>query len=182
MSEHTKTLPTDAVAVFQELVSAALQTTQGDIEATVGAVYEEITQNTVLFETIFKPLCETVIRTQCESFQQGSGLLGHHSGLVGHNALTTMEHAEDPLQALPQGPEPSIPWREAFPQWSDAQLPGVSLAGARHREGLTQMQLARLTGIPQRHLSEMEHGKRPIGKERAKVLAQMLHVDYRIFL
>jgi transcriptional regulator with XRE-family HTH domain len=56
------------------------------------------------------------------------------------------------------------------------------LRAARTREDLTQMQLARLTGIPQRHLSEMEQGKRPIGKDRAKRLAEALQVDYRVFL
>ena len=39
-----------------------------------------------------------------------------------------------------------------------------------------------MTGIPQRHISEMEHGKRPIGKERAKKLAKVLKVDYHILL
>jgi DNA-binding XRE family transcriptional regulator len=76
----------------------------------------------------------------------------------------------------------TVPWRECFPAWSDAQLPGVALAGARAKESLTQVQLARLTGIPQRHISEMEHGKRPIGKERAKKLAEILKVDYHVFL
>jgi len=45
-----------------------------------------------------------------------------------------------------------------------------------------QVQLARLTGIPQRHISEMEHGKLPIGKDRARKLAEVLKVDYHIFL
>lgn len=73
-------------------------------------------------------------------------------------------------------------WRECFPAWPNAQLPGVVLAGARYKEGLTQVQLARLTGIPQRHISEMEHGKRPIGKDRARKLAEVLKVDYHVFL
>jgi DNA-binding XRE family transcriptional regulator len=58
----------------------------------------------------------------------------------------------------------------------------VSLRGARGKEGVTQRQLAELTGIPQRHISEMEHGKRPIGKETARKLAKALNVDYRVFL
>lgn len=61
----------------------------------------------------------------------------------------------------------SVPWREAYPECSEAQLIGKALAGARDREGLTQIQLSELTGIPQRHISEMENGKRPIGKEMA---------------
>lgn len=58
----------------------------------------------------------------------------------------------------------------------------VSLRGYRYREDLTQKQLADLAGIPQRHISEMENGKRPIGKERAKKLAKALNADYRLFL
>ena len=42
--------------------------------------------------------------------------------------------------------------------------------------------LAELTGIPQRHISEMENGRRPIGKEIAKRLADVLHADYRMLL
>jgi transcriptional regulator with XRE-family HTH domain len=60
--------------------------------------------------------------------------------------------------------------------------PGQRLVGARSKEGLTQRQLAAETGIPQRHLSEMERGKRPIGKARAQVLGKALHTDYRLFL
>jgi len=39
-----------------------------------------------------------------------------------------------------------------------------------------------LTGIPQSHISEMENGKRPIGKKRAKILAKALKVGYKVFL
>ncbi len=71
---------------------------------------------------------------------------------------------------------------EAFPGYADNPL-GLALRGARYREGLTQRQLADVTGIPQRHISEMEGGKRQIGRERAKKLADALHVsDYRMFL
>jgi hypothetical protein len=62
----------------------------------------------------------------------------------------------------------TIPWRECFPACSDAQLPGMALAGARTKEGLTQVQLARLTGIPQRHISEMEHSKRLLGRNEPR--------------
>lgn len=75
----------------------------------------------------------------------------------------------------------SIPWREAV-SFEAEQLPGVCLAGARTKEGLSQRRLSDLTGIPQRHISEMENGKRPIGKARAKVLASKLNTDYRLFL
>ncbi len=76
----------------------------------------------------------------------------------------------------------TVPWREAFSHWTDTDLPGKALAGARHKEGLTQVQLAQLAGLPQRHLSEMEHGKRSIGKATAKKLAKALNVSYQILL
>ena len=42
----------------------------------------------------------------------------------------------------------SIPWREAFPEHKDEDLPAVSLRAARRREGLTQKEVADLSGIP----------------------------------
>lgn len=59
---------------------------------------------------------------------------------------------------------------------------GVCIRGGRGKEGLTQKQLAQLTGIAQHHISEMENGKRPIGKETARKLAAALNIDYRVFL
>ena len=72
-------------------------------------------------------------------------------------------------------------WRDNFPELHDNET-GVFLAGARHREGLTQRELAEKSGIAQRHISEMENGKRPIGKKNAKALATALNADYRAFL
>lgn len=72
-------------------------------------------------------------------------------------------------------------WRNAFSGLLETG-PETFLAGARHREGLTQRQLAEKTGIPQRHISEMENCKRPIGKEIARRLATALNADYRAFL
>lgn len=72
-------------------------------------------------------------------------------------------------------------WKTAFPDLL-ANEPGTYLAGARHREGLTQSQLAETSGIPQRHISEMENGKRSIGNENARRLGTTLNADYRAFL
>jgi ribosome-binding protein aMBF1 (putative translation factor) len=74
----------------------------------------------------------------------------------------------------------TVPWREAFAHLEDR--PGKALVGARTKEGLTQVHLATMTGIPQRHISEMEHGKRPIGKGMAKRLAKVLKVHYQLLL
>ncbi|EFL50033.1 plasmid maintenance system antidote protein, XRE family [Solidesulfovibrio fructosivorans JJ]] len=76
---------------------------------------------------------------------------------------------------------PSKPWRDVLP-FKDEELPGVFLAGARYREGLTQIALAEATGIPRRHISEMENGRRPIGKKNARLLAEALKIDPRRLL
>ena len=75
----------------------------------------------------------------------------------------------------------SIPWREVL-EYKDEALPGVCLRGGRYREGITQKQLADMIGLPQRHISEMENGKRPIGKEMAKRLGKALNISYKVFL
>jgi DNA-binding XRE family transcriptional regulator len=75
-----------------------------------------------------------------------------------------------------------VPWKEAFSDYSDEQLPGASLAGARHKDGLTQKQLADKLGIAQGYVSDMECGKRSIGKTMAKRLSKVLNINYKVFL
>ena len=75
----------------------------------------------------------------------------------------------------------SVPWRDAFPEFEEESSGGVALRGARRKENLTQKELAERAGIPQSHISEMETGKRSIGKERAKRLGKALNISYRVF-
>ena len=79
-------------------------------------------------------------------------------------------------------PADSLPWRDLFTDFDEELSYGIALRGARGKEGITQKELAQKTGIPQSHISSMENGKMPIGKERARRLAKVLRVDYRIFL
>lgn len=74
----------------------------------------------------------------------------------------------------------ATPWREVAGR--RGSIPASILRGARSKTGITQTRLSELTGIPQRHISEMERGKRPLGKETAKKLALALDIDYRLFL
>lgn len=67
---------------------------------------------------------------------------------------------------------------EVFPNFHT----GNALRGLRSREELTQKQLAEMIGAKPNHISEMENGKRTIGKGMAKRLAKALKTDYRIFL
>ena len=63
-----------------------------------------------------------------------------------------------------------------LPRWA------IALRGLRAREGLTQVAMSNLLKIPQGNISQMEHGKRPIGKQIAKRLADLFRTDYRLFL
>ena len=76
----------------------------------------------------------------------------------------------------------SVPWRELFSEYEEGTYPAIVLKGSRTKENITQKELAQMTGIPQGHISEMENGKRPIGKEIAQKLGKALNVDYRVFL
>jgi len=79
--------------------------------------------------------------------------------------------------------EKSIPAEKVLPELGDdTQRPATMLRGARYKAGMTQKELAEALEIHQHHLSEMEHGKRPIGKSMARKLAESLECDYKVFL
>lgn len=63
-----------------------------------------------------------------------------------------------------------------LPRWA------IMLKGLRHREGLTQKQLGQMLDIEQSNISLMERGKRAIGKQLAKRLAEFFKTDYQFFL
>lgn len=71
-----------------------------------------------------------------------------------------------------------VPAGEVFPD----SHPGRILRGLRVREDLTQAELAARAGLKAHHISEMEHGKRPIGKDVAKRLAEALNASYKMLL
>lgn len=79
--------------------------------------------------------------------------------------------------------EKLVPAEEVLPELADStQRPATLLRGARAKLNMTQTELADKIDIRQHHLSEMENGKRPIGKEIARRLAAVLKCDYRLFL
>lgn len=59
---------------------------------------------------------------------------------------------------------------------------GALLRGLRVREGLNQIEFAKIIDTTQANLSSMENGNRPIGKNKAKLIAEKFDVDYRYFL
>lgn len=76
-----------------------------------------------------------------------------------------------------------IPWREvekeAIEEYTEI---GLMVRGGCYKAGLTQKALAELIGVRPHHVSEMEHGKRNIGKKMAHRLSEIFDVDYRVFL
>ncbi len=82
------------------------------------------------------------------------------------------------IQVLPQDSD-TVPAKEM--DWykrAKARLtPERFLDTDRFNAGLTQKQLAERTGILQQHLSEMESGKRNIGKTNAHKLAKALGTE-----
>ena len=84
------------------------------------------------------------------------------------------------VQTVEAGDERTYTIAEVFPKYVGKEQ--VAIRAYRYRENLTQRQLAELTAIPQRHISEMENGKRTIGKELAKRLGKALNADYKVFL
>jgi len=85
---------------------------------------------------------------------------------------------QEAVAAILAAPDDSVPLEEVFPDLH----PGSAIRGLRLREGLTQQQLAQLLGIKRTNLSEMENGRRPIGKNLARRLAEVLRTDYKVFL
>ncbi len=74
-------------------------------------------------------------------------------------------------------------WRESFKDLIEKHTEqGLSLKSYRTAEGWTQTHLAKLLGVDRANVSNMESGKRPIGKTMAKRLAKIFDTDYRLFI
>ena len=79
--------------------------------------------------------------------------------------------------------EKSIPWREVAKENIEKFTEtGLAVRGARFKANMTQRQLADAIKVSAHHISEMEHGNRTIGKEMARRLAEVLDVNYKVFL
>lgn len=77
----------------------------------------------------------------------------------------------------------SIPAAKVLPELANDVLRiAAMLRGARHKAGITQAQLSKISGIRRQILSEIETGKRPLDKQTAKQLAMALNCDFCLFL
>ncbi len=104
------------------------------------------------------------------------------SGKVKKLTFVPAKHLEK-LEAFLQkyGESESISWEQlAKDDIAKYGKTGIVLRGARYREGLSQKELAKLTGISQENISKMENGQRPIGEKVAKKLAKALRIDFEL--
>lgn len=77
----------------------------------------------------------------------------------------------------------NIPWREsAKNEIAKYTEIGAMVRAGRFKADLTQKQLADKLEILPHHVSEMEHGKRPVSKKMAHKLGEIFNLDYRVFL
>ncbi|MBI1909678.1 MAG: helix-turn-helix transcriptional regulator [Deltaproteobacteria bacterium] len=63
-----------------------------------------------------------------------------------------------------------------------SMTPGEMLATLRNLQELTQGGLAKLTGMTQANISNMESGRQQIGRDRALVLAKALKVHPAVIM
>ena len=77
----------------------------------------------------------------------------------------------------------SVDWRKSLSDVIENHSEGGAILKAeRSIASLTQVALAKKLGVPQHVISEMENGKRPIGKKMATRLSKVFKSDYRLFL
>ena len=77
----------------------------------------------------------------------------------------------------------SKPWEEIAKDRIDKyKKTGLVLRGARYRENMSQVELAKKSHVNQNEISKIENGKRTVGEKVAKRLAKSLHIDYKLLI
>jgi ribosome-binding protein aMBF1 (putative translation factor) len=86
------------------------------------------------------------------------------------------------MQEADEGP--AVPWREALGNVLAKHGGEVAtmVRACREAKDMTQQALADAVGLHKSNISEIERGKRPVGKALARKLAAALDADYRMFL
>lgn len=79
---------------------------------------------------------------------------------------------------------PAVPWREALGDVlaKNGGEVATMVRACREAKDMTQQALADAVGLHKSNISEIERGKRPVGKALARKLAAALDADYRMFL
>lgn len=97
--------------------------------------------------------------------------------------LSRLEEVEDFLEKQCKDDDSPVAWeilaKERIEKYKKS---GLVLRGMRHREDLSQKKLAEKSGVTQNEISNIENGKRTVGKKIAEKLAKVLNFDYRLLL
>jgi predicted transcriptional regulator len=102
----------------------------------------------------------------------------HTKGMVSLTVVVPTSRADVVTMAIKEALEPNLSADQVFPD----STPGKVLRGARGLKEMTQAHLAKLASVRPAHISDMEHGRRPISKEMAKKLGRILDFPYKAFL
>jgi DNA-binding XRE family transcriptional regulator len=103
--------------------------------------------------------------------------------MLGHTKKHSTEEVARKKTETYQEIDTPMPFDEAMNiLLAGASQSAVMLRGLRNREGITQAELGKLLDVEQTNISQMERGKRQIGKQIATRLAKVFDTDYRLFL
>lgn len=99
-------------------------------------------------------------------------------GMVTLTVVAPADRVDAVAQAIEQALEPTYDFAEVFPD----STPGTVLRGARGLREMTQAELGARVGVSPANISDMERGRRPIGKAMAKRLGDALEYPWKAFL
>jgi predicted transcriptional regulator len=97
------------------------------------------------------------------------------NGTVSLTVVVPAGRADAVARAIEEAVADSVPAEEVFP----GSTPGSILRGARGLREMTQAELAARVGVRASHISDMERGRRPIGKAMAKKLGEALEYPWK---
>ena len=115
-----------------------------------------------------------VLKTTCSTICRGG------SGIYPAGIIKALQNEYGALQITQDKDDEAV--NVVDTDWYTSMLPlltpGKALRFYRENAGLTQEALgARIGGVPRQHISGMETGRRPIGKEMAKRLVVVLNTS-----
>ena len=90
---------------------------------------------------------------------------------------------EKELEKYAEDDEVPVAWEKlAKDRIAKYKKSGLVLRGMRYRENMSHIALVKKSGVSQNEISNIENGKRTVGKKIAMKLAKALNFDYRLLI